>query len=44
MGKGDRKSTKGKIWRGSYGKSRPKTKNVKKVEPVKPEVEAEAEA
>ena len=24
MGKGDRKSKRGKIWRGSYGKSRPK--------------------
>lgn len=24
MGKGDRKTRKGKIWRGSYGKSRPK--------------------
>lgn len=23
MGKGDRKSRKGKIWRGSYGKTRP---------------------
>ena len=23
MGKGDRKSTKGKIWRGSYGNTRP---------------------
>ncbi|MEQ8360654.1 MAG: 30S ribosomal protein THX [Cytophagales bacterium] len=25
MGKGDRKSKKGKIWRGSYGKLRPRT-------------------
>jgi 30S ribosomal protein S31 len=24
MGKGDKKSKRGKIWRGSYGKSRPK--------------------
>lgn len=40
MGKGDRRSTKGKTWRNSYGKSRPKKKNVKKVEPVKPEAEA----
>lgn len=23
MGKGDRKSRRGKIWRGSYGKTRP---------------------
>ena len=29
MGKGDKKSKKGKIWRGSYGKTRPK-KNEKK--------------
>lgn len=27
MGKGDKKTRKGKIWRGSYGKSRPKRKN-----------------
>lgn len=27
MGKGDRKSRKGKIWRGSNGKTRPKNKN-----------------
>lgn len=30
MGKGDRKSKKGKIWSGSNGKSRPTTKNVAK--------------
>lgn len=24
MGKGDRKSRKGKLWRGSYGKRRPR--------------------
>ena len=30
MGKGDRKSKRGKIWRGSNGKSRPKQKNVVK--------------
>lgn len=29
MGKGDKKSKRGKIWRGSHGKSRPK--KVKKV-------------
>ncbi len=28
MGKGDKKSKKGKRWRGSYGKTRPKKKNV----------------
>ncbi len=27
MGKGDRKSKKGKIWRGSYGKRRPRNSN-----------------
>lgn len=27
MGKGDKRSTKGKIFLGSYGKSRPKKKN-----------------
>jgi len=27
MGKGDRKSRKGKIWRGTNGKTRPKNKN-----------------
>ncbi len=25
MGKGDKKSKKGKIWRGSYGNTRPRT-------------------
>ncbi|MFZ5756400.1 MAG: 30S ribosomal protein THX [Pseudomonadota bacterium] len=29
MGRGDRRSRKGKIWRGSYGNSRPKLKNIK---------------
>lgn len=28
MGKGDRKSKKGKIWRGTHGKRRPKKKRV----------------
>jgi 30S ribosomal protein S31 len=28
MGKGDRKSRRGKIWRGTNGKSRPKKKSV----------------
>ncbi|MGD9329974.1 MAG: 30S ribosomal protein THX [Desulfobacterales bacterium] len=27
MGKGDRRSKRGKIWRGSNGKKRPKKKN-----------------
>ncbi|MCB0520480.1 MAG: 30S ribosomal protein THX [Lewinellaceae bacterium] len=27
MGRGDKKTKKGKIWRGSYGKSRPKKGN-----------------
>ncbi len=26
MGKGDRRTRRGKIWRGSYGKTRPKPK------------------
>jgi 30S ribosomal protein S31 len=26
MGKGDRRSRKGKIWRGTYGKTRPRKK------------------
>jgi ribosomal small subunit protein bTHX len=30
MGKGDKKSTKGKIWRGSYGNTRPKGKSQSK--------------
>ena len=29
MGKGDRKSEKGKRWRGSFGKRRPRKKNRK---------------
>ena len=29
MGKGDRKSRKGKIWRGSFGNRRPRKKNRK---------------
>ncbi|MCL5028392.1 MAG: 30S ribosomal protein THX [Bacteroidetes bacterium] len=32
MGKGDRKSKRGKIWRGSHGKSRPKSIKKKKTE------------
>ncbi|MDO8519597.1 MAG: 30S ribosomal protein THX [Deltaproteobacteria bacterium] len=34
MGKGDKRSKKGKIFAGSYGKSRPKKKNKKKAKPV----------
>lgn len=30
MGKGDKKSRKGKIWRGSFGNRRPKKKKKKK--------------
>ncbi len=30
MGKGDRKSRRGKIWRGTYGKSRPKLQSTTK--------------
>jgi len=30
MGKGDIRTRRGKIFRGSYGKTRPKKKNVKK--------------
>jgi 30S ribosomal protein S31 len=33
MGKGDKRSKRGKIWRGSYGKSRPKNP-VAAVKPV----------
>ncbi|CAN5372962.1 hypothetical protein BH20ACI1_BH20ACI1_23490 [soil metagenome] len=32
MGKGDKKSKRGKIFAGSYGKTRPKKKNNKKSE------------
>lgn len=34
MGKGDRKSRKGKIWRKSHGKKRPKKGKAKKANPV----------
>lgn len=36
MGRGDRRSKKGKIWRGTNGKTRPKKKD--KVKVVKEEV------
>ena len=29
MGKGDKKSRRGKIWRGTYGKRRPRPQNAK---------------
>ncbi len=35
MGKGDKKTKRGKIWRGTYGKTRPRKK--KKVNEVKAE-------
>lgn len=35
MGKGDRRSRKGKIWRGTYGKTRPKSHVLIK-QPFKP--------
>lgn len=44
MGKGDRKSKKGKIFRHSFGKSRPKKQNmVKAAAPVKAEKKAKEE-
>ena len=39
MGKGDRKSAKGKIWRGTHGKRRPKKSakdNLQVLPPLKP--------
>lgn len=45
MGKGDKRSKKGKIWRGSYGKARPKQKNLEQVHQApKAKVEAKTEA
>ena len=38
MGKGDRKSRRGKIWRGTTGKKRPKKKKI--IKPEKPQKEA----
>ena len=37
MGKGDKKSRRGKIFAGSYGKTRPKKKNQKKTNTEKTE-------
>jgi len=38
MGKGDQRSRRGKIWRGTFGKRRPKKKNIVKAtgQPVAP--------
>ncbi len=44
MGKGDVKSKRGKIFRGSYGKTRPKKLKKNVVPAPKPEVKAETEA
>jgi 30S ribosomal protein S31 len=33
MGRGDKRTRKGKIWRDSYGNSRPKPNKVKRQEP-----------
>ena len=41
MGRGDKKTKKGKIFKGSFGKSRPVTKN-KKAEAKKVEVKKES--
>ncbi|MBP7527475.1 MAG: 30S ribosomal protein THX [Syntrophorhabdaceae bacterium] len=34
MGKGDKRSKRGKIWRGSSGKTRPKRKKIKTTEKI----------
>jgi len=39
MGRGDKKTKKGKIFKGSFGKSRPANKAVKKAAPKKKEGE-----
>jgi 30S ribosomal protein S31 len=41
MGRGDRKTKKGKIFSGSFGKVRPARLATKKVTPVKKQAEAE---
>ena len=43
MGKGDRKSRKGKIFRGSYGVVRPRKTTVKVIIPVKKKIVAKEE-
>ncbi len=42
MGKGDRRTKRGKIWNGSYGKFRPR-KKVKKEQPEQVEPEKQVE-
>ncbi len=42
MGRGDKKTKKGKIFMGSFGKSRPVTKNTKTAASKKPEIKKEA--
>ena len=44
MGRGDRKSRKGKIFRGSYGVVRPRKKAVKIIIPVKKKIVVKKEA
>jgi 30S ribosomal protein S31 len=47
MGKGDRRSRRGKIWRGSHGKTRPKKKKgavAKTTKPTKPTKSARSRA
>ncbi|MEX2189286.1 MAG: 30S ribosomal protein THX [Bacteroidota bacterium] len=36
MGKGDRRSRKSKIWRGTFGKTRPRHRRKKKTQKAKP--------
>ncbi|MEL7123560.1 MAG: 30S ribosomal protein THX [Bacteroidota bacterium] len=43
MGKGDKRSKRGKIWRGSYGKVRPNASAMKKIEKQKREQKNETE-
>ena len=40
MGKGDKRTKRGKVWAGTFGKSRPKSSNL----PDKPEPAAEKKA
>ncbi|MBX2929081.1 MAG: 30S ribosomal protein THX [Saprospiraceae bacterium] len=40
MGRGDKRTFRGKLWRGSHGKTRPKKKALRKVVPAKPTAEA----
>lgn len=43
MGKGDMRTRRGKIYRGTNGKTRPKKAKVKSAEKAVPEAEAKAE-